>query len=100
VLISGVYMGSNPCPGVGVARALRAHYGAARTRLVAVDNCHFSDPVFDAFIPASDDAGASREPGQPDGVCAGEYWRDVCAQLSHSGEKLSALYIPVSAGHQ
>jgi hypothetical protein len=53
VYISGVYMGTNPCPGVGVARALRVHYNAtpsAALRLVAVDSCDTSDRVFDGFI--------------------------------------------------
>lgn len=48
VLISGIHMGTNPCPGVGVARALRATYQDS-VRLLALDDAQFSDPVFDAL---------------------------------------------------
>jgi hypothetical protein len=97
VLISGVFMSSNPCPGVGVARALRAHYGAtAGLQLVALDNCSFSDPVFDAFIPASDDAGAADGSMLGD-MSAEEYWAGISSQLALATQKYGPIfYIPVS----
>jgi hypothetical protein len=96
VLISGVYMGSNPCPGVGVARALRSHYGAtAGLQLVALDNCSFSDPVFDAFIPASDDASAADGSMLGD-MSADEYWTGISSQLALTRQKYGPIfYIPV-----
>lgn len=51
VFISGTYMGPNPCPGVGIARALRAALGAKEVRLISVGDSEFSDPVFDAHWP-------------------------------------------------
>ena len=51
VLISGTYMGPNPCPGVGIARALRAALGDKEVRLISVGDAEFSDPVFDAHWP-------------------------------------------------
>eukprot|EP01032_Pedospumella_encystans_P017075 gene17075-19465_t len=51
VLISGTYMGPNPCPGVGIARALRAALSDKDARLISVGDAEFSDPVFDAHWP-------------------------------------------------
>eukprot|EP01032_Pedospumella_encystans_P011823 gene11823-13720_t len=51
VFVSGTYMGPNPCPGVGIARALRAALGTTGVRLISVGDAEFSDPVFDAHWP-------------------------------------------------
>jgi hypothetical protein len=91
VYISGVYMGTNPCPGVGVARALRTHYNAtppAALRLVAVDNCDTSDPVFDGFIQLA---------AEEVEVEAQVLWQTVqkhVQKLCKVGK--ASLYIPVS----
>jgi hypothetical protein len=93
VLISGVYMGNNPCPGVGVARAIRA--AAPATRIIAADDVEFSDPVFDEFrlvkkigsTPLR--AGAVRQ----------EQWDVACDLISEymipSKEGSHVFYLPV-----
>jgi hypothetical protein len=91
VYISGVYMGTNPCPGVGVARALRAHYNAtpsAALRLVAVDSCDTSDPVFDGFIQVVAEGAA---------VETQVLWQTVHKRVQEQrGAGRGSFYIPVS----
>lgn len=58
VLISGTYMGINPCPGVGVARALRTCSNLTGARLIAIGDSKFSDPVFDDNWPVKELGGA------------------------------------------
>jgi hypothetical protein len=58
VFISGCHMSPNPGPGVGLARALRAHYSSRQLRLVAVDDMlgdsyqGLTDHIFDEVMPA------------------------------------------------
>jgi hypothetical protein len=47
VLITGIHMGPNPCPGVGAARAVRVVFPEAY--ILAADDSKFSDPVFSDF---------------------------------------------------
>jgi hypothetical protein len=67
VLVSGTYMGSNPCPGVGIARALRSAMGSSNLRLIAVGDADFSDPVFDDSLEV-DELGAAVHLTGPDKV--------------------------------
>jgi hypothetical protein len=91
VYISGEYMGTNPCPGVGVARALRAHYNAtpsAALQLVAVDSCNSSDPVFDGFIQLVAEGAA---------VEARVLWQTVQKRVQEQSDSgRGSFYIPVS----
>jgi hypothetical protein len=88
VIISGIYMGINPCPGVGMARALRAHFGPGGVRLVAVDDCQFSDPVFDAYLPVEETMTGASE--------AAEQWAAVEKVLQRERSSgAQVFYLPV-----
>lgn len=95
VLISGIYMGPNPCPGMGVARALRACYGD-RVNLIALDDAKFSDPVFDSlqqvFEMGSTLCGATASKQRQWDTVA----RLLLEHLRDSDGNTAPFYIPVS----
>ena len=100
VLITGIYMGTNPCPGIGVARALRVHYNAhtpGTVQLVSLDNCQTSDPVFDTHLPLTDDGAEAAETESLE-----DSWRVVEREImqlqqkqSNTKKNVPILYIPV-----
>ena len=91
-------MGANPCPGVGVARAVRAAWGAA-ARIVAADDCKFSDPAFSEFRKIDElgstvsSAGGSKQ--QQWDIAVGLLKELVEMQEHYGGHEAQAFYYPV-----
>ena len=99
VLISGTYMGTNPCPGVGIARALRSAIGSSNLRLIAVGDADFSDPVFNDSLEV-DELGAAVHLTGPDKKQI--QWDTAAAlilahmQAGNTGSSTDVFLIPVS----
>lgn len=94
VFISGTHMGTNPCPGVGIARALRTGLPHTGARLIAVGDAEFSDPAFDAYWPVEELGAASHLSGR---TKTQKQW-DAVSELvvSQMGDdKGKVLFIPV-----
>jgi hypothetical protein len=99
LLITGIYMGSNPCPGVGVARAVRATLPDAH--IVAADNFTASDSAFSEARKIEELGNMVATAGE----CKQRQWDIVAGLLQELKDKkhpdddasneLSVFYIPV-----
>ena len=93
VLISGTYMGPNPCPGVGIARALRAALVDQEVRLISVGDAEFSDPVFHTHWPVLELGAAAYLTGP---TKTQTQWNIVAELiLAQQTEASRAFFIPV-----
>ena len=99
LLISGTYMGPNPCPGVGIARALRAALGDKEVRLISVGDAEFSDPVFYAHWPVLELGAAAYLTGPTKTQTQWDIVAElILAQQTEASAELGdsrALFIPV-----